>query len=111
VAEDLDAVGGEPILDAGSSVNRGIVLMEKPPLLQQDRPLLPQMHYEDIQDLDNVGRVDSGAPGDDVRVDEALAVKEGQQHLFGPARLTLAFIGPGSPFFIYCWDCFFILRV
>jgi hypothetical protein len=46
------------------------------------------MLHEDVQYLEDVGRVDGGAPGDDVRVDEALAV--GQQHLFGPARLDLS---------------------
>jgi hypothetical protein len=36
-----------------------------------------------------VHSIESGAPGDDVRVDEALAVKESKQHLLGPAQLDL----------------------
>ncbi len=66
VAEDLDAVGGEPILDDGSGVNRGVVSIEKPLLLHQHMPLLPQMLHEDIQDLDDIRGVDGGATGDDV---------------------------------------------
>jgi hypothetical protein len=53
VAEDLAIVGGEPMLDDGGDVSRGIFPMEKPPLLYQDRPLLPQVLHEDIQDLRN----------------------------------------------------------
>ncbi len=53
MAEDLAIVGGEPMLDDGGDVNRCIFPMEKPPLLYQDRPLLPQVLHEDIQDLHN----------------------------------------------------------
>ncbi len=108
MAEDLDAVGFEPILDDGGGVNRGVVVMEKLTLLNQHRPLLPQMPQEDIQDLRYVLGVDSGAPGDDLRVDEALAVEEGEKHLFGRHAWTFAFIGPGCTFLIHCWDCFFV---
>jgi hypothetical protein len=41
------------MLDDGGDVNRCIFPMEKPPLLYQDRPLLPQVLHEDIQDLRN----------------------------------------------------------
>ncbi len=75
--EDLDDLGGKPILDDGGCVNRGIVPIEKPTLLNQ-HPLLPQMPHEDVQDLHNVRGIDSGAPGSNVRVDEALAIEEGK---------------------------------
>ncbi len=90
MAEDLDVVSSEPILDDSSGVNRGIVTVEKPTLLSQHRPLLPKMPHEDVQDLHKVQGVDGGAPGDDVHIDEALAVEEGEQYLFGPARLDLS---------------------
>jgi hypothetical protein len=67
-------------------VNRGIIPMEKPPLLHKDGTLLPQVLHEDIQELHDVRHVDSGALGDDVRVDEALV----EQHLFGLAGLDLS---------------------
>jgi hypothetical protein len=63
--------------------------MEKTTLLNQHRPLLPQMPHEDIQDLHYIHGVDGGAPGDNVQMDEALAIEEGEQHLFGSARLDL----------------------
>ncbi len=90
VAEDLAAAGGEPILDDGSGLNRGVIPMKKPPLLHQDRPLLSQVLHEEVQDLHNVCCIDGGAPGDDVRVVKALAVKESEQHLFGPAGMNLS---------------------
>jgi hypothetical protein len=47
VAEDLDAVGGQPVLVDGSGVNRDIIPVEKPPLLYQDRSLLLHVLHED----------------------------------------------------------------
>ncbi len=47
------------------------------------------MPHEDIEDFHDVRGVDGGAPRDDVRIDEALAVEEGKQHLFCSARLHL----------------------
>ncbi len=66
------------------------------------------MFHEETQDLNDLGHVDNGGPGNDVGVDEALAVKEGQQHLFGLAGMALAFNVPGCPFFNNYWDCFFV---
>ncbi len=82
--------GSEPILDNSGSVNRDVIPMEKPPLLHQDRPLLPQVLHEVAQDLHDVRCVGGGTPGDDMQVDEALAVEEGEQHLFGPAGIDLS---------------------
>ncbi len=82
VVEDLDVMGNEPILDDGGGVDRGIVPMEKPRLLSHHRPLLSEMPHEDVKDLHDVRGVYGGAPGDDVRIDEALAVEKGEQHLF-----------------------------
>ncbi len=67
-------------------VNKGIIPMEKPPLLHKDRTLLPQVLHEDIQGLHDVRHVDGGGLGGYVRVDEALA----EQHLFGRAGLVLS---------------------
>jgi hypothetical protein len=89
VADDLDIVGGEPILYDGGGVDRGIVPVKKPTLLSQHRPLLSKMPHEDVQDFHDVRVVDGGALGDDVRIDEALAFKKGKQHLFGSASLDL----------------------
>ncbi len=89
VAEDLDVVGGELILHDGGVVDRGVVPVEKPTLLGQNRPLLSEMPHEDVEDLHNVRGVDGGAPRYDMRIDEALAVEEGEQHLFGSACLDL----------------------
>ncbi len=50
------------------------------------------MFNEDAQGLHNVGHVDSGVPGNDVRVDEAFAAKEGQQHQFGLAGMYLGLV-------------------
>ncbi len=76
-------MGSEFVLNDGSSgADRG-----QPLLLNQDRPLLLQ----DAQVLDDVGHIDCGAPGTDVRVDEALAVKESKEHLFCPAGVDLGF--------------------
>ncbi len=55
-------MGGEPILDYGSGVDRGIVPVEKPTLLSQTRPLLSKMPHEDVEDLHYVRGVDGGAP-------------------------------------------------
>ncbi len=88
-AEELDVVGSEPILHDGGGVDRGIVPVEKPMLLGQNRPLLSEMPHEDVEDLHDVRGVDGGAPRDDMHIDEALAVEEGEQHLFGSARLDL----------------------
>ncbi len=48
------------------------------------------MPHEDILDLHDVCSIDGGPPWDDVRVDEALAIKEGKQHLLVQRALTLA---------------------
>jgi hypothetical protein len=87
VAEDLDIVAGEPILHDGGGVDWGIVPVEKPTLFSQNGPLLSEMPHEDVEDLHDVRGVDSGAPRDDMRIDEALAVEEGEQHLFCTACL------------------------
>ncbi len=49
--------------------------------------------HEETQNLHNVEGVDGNAPGDDVGVDQALAVKEGQNNLLGPAGLHPRFDG------------------
>ncbi len=103
-----DAVGSQPLLDDGGGVNRAVIPVEKSLQLHQDRPLLLQMFHKETQDLNDLGHVDNGGPGNDVGVDEALAVKEGQQHLFGLAGMDLAFNGPGCPFFNNYWECFFV---
>ncbi len=89
VAEDLDVVGGEPILHDGGGVDWGVVPEEKPTLLGPNGPLLSEMPHEDVEDLHDVRDVEGGAPRDDMRIDEALAVEEGEQHLFCSARLDL----------------------
>ncbi len=89
VVEDLDVVGDEPILDDGGSVDRGIVPMKKLGLLSHHRPLLLEMPHEDVEDLHNVRGVDGGHPRDDMSIDEALAVEEGEQQLFASASLDL----------------------
>ncbi len=76
VAEDLDVVGGEPILHDGGGVDRGVVPVEKPMLIGQNRPLLSEMPHEDVEDLH------------DVRGSICLVL----------LAWTLVFIGPGCPF-------------
>jgi hypothetical protein len=70
-----------------------------PFLLDHLWPLL-QMHREFAQGLGDVVGIDGGAPGHDVGVD--------QQHLFRPAGMHLALMGPGWPFCIHFLDCFLI---
>ncbi len=52
-------------------------------------PLDPQLLREDAQDLDDVDGIGRGIPGHAVSIDEALAVKECQQRLFGSAGMDL----------------------
>ncbi len=66
VAEDLEAVGGQPILDDGGGVDRGVVPVEKPPLVHQGRSFLLHVFHEDVQDLHDVNRINCGPLGDDV---------------------------------------------
>jgi hypothetical protein len=61
-------------------------------------PLLPQMPHEDVQHLHAVCHIDGGPPGDDVLVDEAVAVKESEQHLFGLAGMDLVLYWARLPF-------------
>ncbi len=82
-------MGDETILDDGGGVDRSDVPMEKPRLLSHHRPLLLEMPHEDVEDLHDVRAVDGGAPGDDMHIDKALAVEEGEQHLFALASLDL----------------------
>ena len=80
---------GHPFAHYGGGVNRGVVPQEEPLLLAQNWSLLLEMLHEAAQGLDDVLRVDSFAPGDDVGVDEPLRVEEGQDHLLCPAGLSL----------------------
>jgi hypothetical protein len=52
-------------------------------LLCQIRPLLPQIPQNIVQDRYNAVGIDELAPGDNVGVNEALAVEKGQDHLLG----------------------------
>ncbi len=56
-------------------------------MVDQHRPLVLQPLHEVAQDLDDVDKVDGGAPGHDVHRDEALAIEEGQQHLVCPSGM------------------------
>ncbi len=47
------------------------------------------MFNEDAQDLNNVGCIDNGAPGNNKWVHEALIVQKGQQYWFGLANMDL----------------------
>ncbi len=87
--EPLDAVGVKPIGDQGGGVHKRVVPVEKPLLGQQLRPFHPQTPPELAQDIDDVGRVESGAPGGDVGVDEAARIEEGENHLLAAAGLHL----------------------
>ncbi len=85
--EPLDAVGVEPIGDQGGGVHGRVVPVEKPLLGQQLRPFQPQTPPELAQDIDDIGRVDGGAPGGNVGVDEAARIEEGEHHLLAAAGL------------------------
>ncbi len=63
--------------------------MEKPLLTHHLWPLHPELLREDAQDLDDVDGIGRGIPGHAVSIDEALAVKECQQRLFGSAGMDL----------------------
>lgn len=94
---ELDLSGGEPILDHCSSVDWSVVPVEKPLLFRHFGPLLVDMLHEGVQGLGDVGCVPSGAPGDDVGVDQPLAVEESQHHLLGAAGLDFCFDGSRLP--------------
>jgi hypothetical protein len=49
--------------------------MEPPLLLGHGRPLPLKVVHELAQDLDGVGVIERGAPGDDVGIDETLRIK------------------------------------
>jgi hypothetical protein len=89
VRKQLDAVVREPLLHTGGGMDRRIVPVEKLFLLDHLRPLLLQMSHELVHGHEDVVRIDSGAPGDDVGVDQPFAVEECQQHLFRPAGVNL----------------------
>ncbi len=59
-----------------------IVPIEEPVSLCHFWPLLPQVDDELAQDHQDLVSVDGGPLQHDVGVNQALAVKEGQQHLF-----------------------------
>ncbi len=69
--QDLDPLRRHPLFHAGGRMHRRIVPVEPPLLRGHGGPLLLKMLKEGAQDLDGVGGVDGGPPGDDVRVDEA----------------------------------------
>jgi hypothetical protein len=82
VAEQLDIVGGESVLDNYINVEWHIIPVEKPLLLKQRRLLFLQLLHQAAQDLD--GEDDFYDGTHDVHVDEALAIEEGLQHLLCP---------------------------
>ncbi len=85
--------------DNGGGGDGCVVPMEKPVSLRHLRPLLPQVNHELAEDhQDGVG-VDGGPLRNDVGVDQALAVKEGQQHLFCPAGMDFGLDGAWLAFF------------
>ncbi len=92
--EPLDAVGIEPIGDHGSGVHGRVVPVEKPLLGQQLRPFQPQTPPELAQDIADIGRVDGGAPGGDVGVDEATRMEECEHHVLAAAGLHLCLLRP-----------------
>ncbi len=102
-----DLSGSQPILDDGGGVDRSVIPMEEPLLLDHQGPLLPQMLHEAAQGLDDVIRVDGFAPGYDVGVDEPLRVEEGQNHLLRAAGLNLGLYGARLAFFYPLFGLFF----
>lgn len=105
VFEALDDVGDKPVLDDGGGMDHGDVPVEKPLLRHNYRLLDLENFQEGTQDLHSVDRVDGGAFGYNVGVDEALGVIAICLVL---AAWTLALMGPGVPFFMHCFDCFFV---
>ncbi len=88
-----------------------IIPVEPPLLLGHGGLLLLEMFQELAQDLDGVGGVDGGAPGDDVRIDEAARIKNATTICLVRLAWTRAFSGPGWPFGIHCLLCFFVSGV
>ena len=78
-------------------MHRGIFPMEPPVSCRHIRPLLLQILHEASQGLHNVGCVDCNTPRNNIGVDQALRVEEGQDHLLGPAGLDLGLDGPWLP--------------
>ncbi len=65
-----------------------MVHVEEPPVLNHAGPLPHEVPHEGSQDIDEVDGIDAGPDGHLVLIDEALVVKESDDHLFLPARLV-----------------------
>ncbi len=49
-----------------------------------------KMLQEGAQDLDGVGGVDGGAPGDDMGIDHPTRIEKRHDHLLGPTGINLS---------------------
>ncbi len=93
------------------SVHRGVVPVEHPLPGIQIRPFQAESLEKALQGFDDVVSVDSGTPGNVIRVD--IVIEESEEHLFRAARsdlglnqawCTLFFIATVSTAFLL-WEC------
>jgi hypothetical protein len=83
VLQDLDPLRRHPLFHAGGRMDRRVVPVEPPLLCGHGGPLLLKMLHEGAQDLDGVGGVDRGAPGDDMGIDHPRRIEKRHDHLLG----------------------------
>ncbi len=98
-----------------AAVCTGALSQWKKPLLGQHlRPFQPQTPPELAQDIDDVGRVDGGAPGGDVHIDEAARIKKCKHHLLAVAGLHLCHQWPRlalqGPLLAYSFGLWSVVR-
>jgi hypothetical protein len=80
--DDLKPPGRHPVGHHGGSVNRRVIPVKPPGPGRHRRPLHLQSFQEVSEGLNDVGRIDSPAPGKKIHIDEALGIEKGQDHLF-----------------------------
>ncbi len=86
---DLKLPGRHPVGHHGGGVNGRIIPVKPPGPGRQRRSLHLKNFQEASEGLKDVGSIDSSAPGNAIRIDEALRIKEGQDHLFLPSGMDL----------------------
>jgi hypothetical protein len=104
VAEHLDVLGGEPILHDGGGVDWGVVSVEKPTLLGQN---FLKCLMKTSRTFTMYAALTEEPLG---TIDEALAVEEGEQHLFCSARLHLGLYWARLTLLYELLGLFFALR-
>jgi hypothetical protein len=79
----------------------------KPPLLgHHRRPFLLELLHKQAQDLHNVVSIDRDAPGDDVRVHQALLLKNARIICLVRLACILPLLGLVSPWRSTVWTVF-----